>query len=156
MRYGVVLLAVLFVTCKDRKKEAAVLYNDAIVKAVNSSDSVIQVLFAFEMFDQFPQIQENYNEIFTRSLTQLKNITPIEGDDTLRQSATELIETYQSILNDDFSNIYQIMHDSVYTAIDSARVDSLMLSMYTKWELHSRILAAQQTNFAKRYAITLE
>ncbi|MBC8045681.1 MAG: hypothetical protein H7Y00_02710 [Fimbriimonadaceae bacterium] len=152
----VFIIACILTACTDKKKESAVVYNDTVVKAVDRADSVIQILFSFKMFEKFSEAQNGYNTTFTKSLNQLNSLQPIVGDDTLRQTAIELIETYKNIVNEDFGGIYKIMNDSAYTVTDSLRVDSLMAEMYSKWQVQSSNMATEQNDFAKRHGIILE
>ena len=151
-----IMLCSLFYACADKEKENAVKYNDAVIKEVDKADSIIQVLFAFEIFDRFPEEQQKLLLEFNISKNNLVNIAPMKEDDSLRLGAIELVDSYTNILNAEYQNIYDIMHDSVYTASDSVTVDSLMFAMYNKWEIESGKIAVQQKRFADRYDIMLD
>lgn len=133
------------------------MYNDAIVKEVTRADSVIRIVLDFEnAFVTFPSAEQEYLSVLNSSLTHLQSLQSIAGDDTLRLAAIQLVESYKSMIQDDFAQIYSTMIDSVYTAQDSVRVDSLMAEMYGKWQMHGSQVTSQQLDFAKRNGITLE
>lgn len=150
------IFCLLVYSCADKTKENAVVYNDAVIREVDKADSLIQILFAFEMFDRFPEMQQSFTQEFSEAKNNLQSIKPMENDDSLRQEAITLIDGYVSILQGDYKNIYEIMRDSVYTPADSIEVDSLMFAMYSKWEIQSASIAAQQKRFADKYGIMLE
>ncbi|MFN0275252.1 MAG: hypothetical protein ACKVPJ_05880 [Chitinophagales bacterium] len=147
---------VIIVSCENKEKANAVKYNDAIVKEVDKADSLIQVLFSFDMFSQFPLIGKEYSNLLEESKQNLQRITPIQQDDTLRLTALGLLDTYNEIVNKDCRGIYEIMIDSTYNIADSIRVDSFMFEMYGKWQAQSKKIATQQQSFAQRHGITLE
>lgn len=152
----VLFVTISFSSCTNKEREQTITYNDTIVAEVDKADSVIRFLFNFDMFDRFPQIEKDFNYTLNAVRTNLEKLTPVKNDDSLRLSALQLIDTYSSILNDDYAGIYAVMKDSTYTAADSLHVDSLMNEMYIKWQIEGEHMARLQKRFAERHGIELE
>lgn len=153
--YFSILFTFILASCTHKKKEEAVLYNDAIVHEVSKADSLIQLVFTFEMFDQYPLFKESFLFTLQSAKQNLESTKPFQGDDSLRVSAIELVNTYSDIINVDYAGIYDIMKDSVYSIADSIKVDSFMNMMNQKWETESKKISLIQKRFAERTEISL-
>jgi hypothetical protein len=152
--FALIPLTLTLGSCKNNMQQYAE-YNDAIVEQVEMADSTLQILFSFEEFDQFPERKASYSATFSGIQ---KNLTQIswEEEDSLRQAALDLVDTYQSIVDQEYTGIYTLMHDTIYTAEDSSQVDALSKDMYARWQISSEYFASVQGSFSKRYGINLK
>lgn len=148
-----ILIPLVLVSCQNNKERYAA-YNDAIVDQVEVADSTLQRIFSFEDFETFPEQKPVYTATFSGITQSLRQIS-WEEEDSLRQAAYALVDAYQSIVDQEYSSIYTIMHDTVYTAEDSSQVDALSKDMYAKWQISSEHFATEQGKFSKRYGIEL-
>lgn len=148
------LLLFVLSRCKNSDTNVA-LYNDGVITQVEHADSIIQELFSFKDFDSFDVAKLNYLNALDTIKNNLSALKPIAKDDTMRQAALQLVDTYNSIVQKEYSDIYTILHDTIYTPADSVRADSLMAEMYAKWQIQSEKIATLQNRFAERHKLKL-
>jgi hypothetical protein len=146
-------ILLLLGSCRE-DKAGYVDYNDAVVQQVRLADSTLQVVFSFQEFEAFPDKQSNYQSHLSQASAGLDEISWTE-EDSLRMVARNLVSTYQQIIDTDYAGIYQLMHDSIYTAADSIQVDSFSTEMYAKWQIQSEHFASVQKSFGKKFGISL-
>ncbi len=149
------LLLLLGLSACSGKQKSYISYNDRIVAQAEQADSTLRELFKFSDLDNYPEQKAKYTSSLAVVYDSLSAVIPEFEDDTLRQTALELVATYQQIAEVDFLSIHTLMTDSIYTIEDSLRVDSLSAEMYAKWQIQSERFATAQQHFSKKYKIEL-
>ncbi len=156
----IITLGIITLTSCDRVTQTlAIKHNDAIItesdKVVSAFDAVSNSLTSFNA-DSITISLQKYNSQINQSLQNI-NTTLALKDSSLKLASIEMIKTFKSVGENEFSKIRDIytIPDSLYTTTEEKEVTALATAIDEKIETAQNKQRNAQIAFAKKYNFVL-
>jgi hypothetical protein len=157
--FGLAALVLFLVNCGS--SGSAIAYNDEIVKLqTNVIESVLDLVEAFKA--RQPEAMKAKLRLFqqeaTRSANAVADMPGFEGDVALREVALELMEFYESVSQNEFATMIDILSkpDSAITEYDVERLKEIESQVSAEEKELDMKLQRVQDEFARKHNIRIK